>query len=604
MPFFRRVRQAPNALFAQFPSSGRVPFRQVFEATWMSLIALCIGNILVLGVMVTTDGKPAKGNIWDENAPTFIAVGAVFLRGGVAAMLGTTLYQKLWKGLSTTKKAKPNFNNGKEEVVAEGEAGYTIVQVDSLHLASRLKARMFVHPLMKPGWIIGALGLLITSVIQPVLQSAVGFRQTAHFNRVDGTIFHPQFNSSATSHSDAANLHISGPTMTTKNAALQAMVGQNSLFQFTTSNRTGATAFGPVKFVDVECEIEAVPGELSNSAGWDVYNFTYQFPAQESFANISWSEPHLVTTGTPRHGRAAIKATLFNNTHYLNHVCLLQTAIGNCTTRLLSGSSRLQDLRCTRESFIDVDADLQKEEFSFREPNSGSLGLIISFLEIFVGQSLLSMQGRVNPGHAPFATAAITSGLDNKKPQMPSDLLSHMQRVLWNTPLLLDYTKNEPELMNELRVPVVILDENPTVVYHFDRITIYAALGLLVFIAFSCISYLTLSRCRALGRLTRDSIVHSLTVAGPNGPAIKGACMAGLKDILLKAGDERLHFGVLVAGTQTTSGHLGFAERVVLPGSHEGVHVGVKGMPEKGMWYGGVGEVRKRIGGTKKREDQ
>ena len=88
-------------------------------------------------------------------------------------------------------------------------------------------------------------------------------------------------------------------------------------------------------------------------------------------------------------------------------------------------------------------------------------------------------------------------------------------------------------------------------------------------------------------------MVHSLTVAGPNGPAIKGACLASLDEILDEAGDEKLKFGVLLAATDSLCGHLGFAEQPLAPGSRESAPITTVGKPVSGRWYGGQGRLRK-----------
>src|SRR5690606_32360460 len=203
------------------------------QATWMAFLALVFGICFVLAIAFTGDGKPTDGNGWYQNAPTLIAIGAVVLRGSLSALLGITLYQKLWKGLASSKEA----SDVKGETVDAG-AGLSIGEVDSLHLASRLAVGMFVHPLMKAGWIIGALGLVITSAVQPVLQSAISVQQRTYRTPVEMGVFHPQFNGSLTTSCTAA-ANICGASPQTRKASLLALMGKDAQYQYTDRNVTG-----------------------------------------------------------------------------------------------------------------------------------------------------------------------------------------------------------------------------------------------------------------------------------------------------------------------------------------------------------------------------
>ncbi|RPA84044.1 hypothetical protein BJ508DRAFT_317657 [Ascobolus immersus RN42] len=459
MTKYSRIRETPSVLVAQFPTDGRTPFKQVLQATWAPFFALIVGIC----------GMATSGHWWYENAPTFIALGAVVLRGSIAALLGVTLYQMLWKGLAA--------GDGSEAVTSR--PGYSIFEVDSLHKASRMAVGIFIHPVLRLGWIIGALGL-----------SAISLHQKT-------------FNGSAIAHGGHAVRLKSGPSTAIKGAAMQAVVGKHALFQFTKENTTGTATFGPVTFLDIDCKIVATPGDSESL-----------FPGQLDFAELDYY-------GTPANG----------NTENSNSVT---AAIGTCSTHIASGSGNLAELTCIRDVFIDdhipATNDIQDK------PVGGEVGLLRAFLETFKGlaSNEPAAEGRFDVGN-----------IDNKKPYMPSDLLSHMQRVLWNTPLLIDFATTEPAMAAELTIPLRIQDERPIVVYVFNKLRIYITLGVLLLISVACILYLSLARCNSLGRLTRDSLIHSLTVAGPQGPAIKGACMAGLDDIVEKAGDERLLFGVL-----------------------------------------------------------
>ncbi|KAG4439704.1 hypothetical protein IFR05_004841 [Cadophora sp. M221] len=543
------VRQTPTALFTQFPANGRIPLKQVLQATWVATCALILGISFVLAIVFSADGKPtSSSNKWYEYAPTFLALGAVVLRGSVAALLGIALYQNLWQNVSAPARG-----------------------------STRL------------------LGLAITSAVQPVLQSAVTVRQDGRIVPLGVPIFHPQFNGSLAL-SDSAAMYAAGPTTISKRSAVAALMGDKSGLRYTDANVTGTANFGPVRYLDVTCNIEAVAGTKSSANGWDLYNFTYRYPDAEhvsddprfdltqfrDVSNISALSDGVEVLLDAK-SKVEVQAVMFNNTHYLTHLCTVQTAIGTCTTDITSGSGTMGSLTCTRDQFISVDDDLAKT-LSFYGPAGGVISLFGSFLEVFVGKALLDIRGRLNPGKSPFVMGALVADTDQTL-VMPSDLLSHMQRVLWVTPLL---AKFGTPVQDALNVTMSVLDERSVIVYKIDKLRVIIAVAVLFFIGLGCLVYLSVCSSGACGRLMRDSLVHSLTVAGPYGPAIKGACLASLEDILDKARDEKLRFGVLFQATDWVGGHLGFAEQPLLaPGSYERTPLTTVGKPVPGRSYGG-----------------
>ncbi|GFF82199.1 hypothetical protein IFM53868_03392 [Aspergillus udagawae] len=590
----KRVRQTTTALFTQLPTNGRIPFKQVLQATWVAMFALFIGICFVLAIAFSADGKPTSSNKWYEYAPTFVALGAVVLRGSVTALLGITLYQNLWQNV-----AAPAKGNEEPRVETGGEGGIPLKRVESLHLASRLAVGMLAYPLFRAGWIIGFLGLALTSAVQPVLQSAITVRQERQVIPMGLPIYHPQFNGSLAL-SDSAAMLAAGPTTISRRSAVAALMGEKSGLRYTDANVTGIANFGPVKYLDVTCNIDAVPGIKSNQGGWDLYNFTYRYPDAEhvsddfdltKFRDVFNTSVLYdgVEISLAAKSKVEVQAVMFNNTHYLRHLCMVQTAIGSCATPITAGIGSMGDLACLRGQFINVDSDLDKAG-SFYGPAGGVMSLFGSFLEVFAGKALLNIRNRLNPGKSLFMMGTIIADTD-KTLVMPSDLLSHMQRVLWVTPLLAKFGTPEQEALN---VTMSVLDERNVIVYKIDKPRIIVTVAVLLIIGLGCLIYLSLCSSGACGRLTRDSLVHSLTVAGPNGPAIKGACLASLDEILDKAGDEKLKFGVLLAATDSVSGHLGFAEQPLAPGSHESTPVTTVGKPVPGRWYGDKLELPER----------
>jgi hypothetical protein len=577
-----RVRQTTTVLFTQFPTNGRIPFKQVLQATWVATFALFIGICFVLAIAFSVDGKPTSSNKWYEYTPTFIALGAVVLRGSVAAFLGITLYQNLWQNVAAPVKA-----NEEPRVETGVEGGISLKTVESLHLASRLAVGMLAYPLFRAGWIIGFLGLAVTSAVQPVLQSAITVRQERQIIPMGLPIYHPQFNGSLAL-SDSAYNYASGPTTISRRSAVAALMGEKNGLRYTNVNVTGIANFGPVKYLDATCNVEAVPGNESNQNGWDLYNFTYRYPdADLRFGLTEFRD--VFNTSVLYDGvgielaaksKVEVQAVMFNNTHYLRHLCMVQTAIGSCTTHITAGIGSMGDLSCLRDQFINVDSDLDKE-FSFYGPAGGVQSLFSSFLKVFVGKAVLDIHNRLNPGQSLFMMGTMVADTDK----------THMQRVLWVTPLLAKFGTPEQEALN---VTMSVLDERNVIVYKIDKPRIIVTVAVLLIIGLGCLVYLCLCSSGACGRLSRDSLVHSLTVAGPNGPAIKGACLASLDEILDKAGDEKLKFGVLLEATDSVSGHLGFAKQPLALGSHERTPVTIVGKPVPGRWYGGQGGLGKK----------
>jgi hypothetical protein len=579
-----------TALLTQFPPNGRIPFKQVLQATWVPTLSLFIGICFVSVIVFSADGQPTSSNKWYEYTPTFTALGAVILRGSVAALLGITLYQNLWQNVSARARAneEPRFEAGEE-------GGISLKRVESLHLASRLAVSMLAYPLFRAGWIIGFLGLAATSAVQPVLQSAITVRQERQIIPMGLSLYHPQFNGSLARSDGAAN-YASGPTTIPRRSAVTALMGEKSGLRYTDANVTGTATFGPVKFLDVTCDIEAVPGNKSSLNGWDLYNFTYRYPDAEhnsdlaQFLNVSdYSVLYDgVEISLAAKSRVEVQAVMFNNTHYLTHQCMVQTAIGTCDTRITAGIGTMGGLTCSRDKFINVDSDLDMG--SIFGPVGGVRSLFGSFLEVFVGKATLDIRSRLNPGKSLFLMGTMVVDTDTTL-VMPSDLLSHLQRVLWVTPLLAKFGTPEQEALN---VNMSVWDERNVIVYKIDKPRIIVTIAVLLIIGLVCLAYLSLCSSGACGRLTRDSLVHSLTVAGPNGPAIKGACLASLDEILDKAGDEKLKFGVLLEAMDSVSGHLGFAEQPLALGSRESIPVTTVGKPVPGRWYGGQGNLRKK----------
>ncbi|KAL5387288.1 hypothetical protein PMIN02_008170 [Paraphaeosphaeria minitans] len=461
---------------------------------------------------------------------------------------------------------------------------------------------MFGYPSFKAGWMIGVLGLAVTSAVQPVLQSAITVRSEIEIVQTGIAIYHPQFNGSL-AQSDSAVMLAGAATTIPRRSAIAALMGEHSSLRYTDANVIGFANFGPVRYLDVACKMEAIPGKETNEYGWDVYNFTYRYPDAEKLPD---SDPKYdltqfrdvsnvlvlyegVDVQTALKSKIEVQAFMFNNTHYLKHLCTAQTAVGSCNTRIEGGTGSMGGLTCVKDRFINLDSYMDKD-LSFYGPAGGVMALFASFLEVFVGKAVLDIHGKLNFGRSLFMLGTMVVDTDTAL-VMPADLLSHMQRVLWVTPLLEKTGSPEQAALN---VTMSVSDEHNVIVYQVNKPRVISTVAVVFLIGLGCLVYLSLWSSRVCGRLVRDSLVHSLTVAGPNGPAIHGACLASLEEILHKAGDEKLKFGTILEATDSLSGHLGFAGEHYLPATFHGTSMMSIGKPVPGRWYGGIGDLRNR----------
>lgn len=387
-------------------------------------------------------------------------------------------------------------------------------------------------------------------------------------------IYHPQFNRSL-ARSDVAVILVAGPTIISRWLAVVALIGEKSGLRYINSNVTSITNFSPVKYLnvtcrakiqaiitsrkelvglhfclvvqrylpDITCNILAIPRKKSNLL--DLYNFTYQYPDAEHVSNdprnnltqfrdisntsVLYNRVEILLDAK---SKVEVQAVMSNNTHYLKHQYIVQTAIRSCSTHIIAGIRSIGNLTYSRDQFINVDSDLNKGGL-FYGLASRVISLFGSFLEVFVGKALLDIRGRLNPGKSLFMMGTIVTDTD-KTLVMPSNLLSHLQRVLQVTLLLAKLGTLEQEALN---VIMFVADKRNIIVYEIDKPQIIVTIAVLLIIGLGYLVYLSLYSSRAYGRLIRDSLVYSLTVAGLYSPTIKGACLASLDEILDKAGD-------------------------------------------------------------------
>lgn len=87
------------------------------------------------------------------------------------------------------------------------------------------------------------------------------------------------------------------------------------MYRYTEASVAGPAQFEDIKYVDIECNIEAVEGRvtITRSDQW-YYNFTYDVDTSSAGPVLS---------------RMEIDATLNNNTHFPYHKCAVQPAWGH-----------------------------------------------------------------------------------------------------------------------------------------------------------------------------------------------------------------------------------------------------------------------------------
>lgn len=109
---------------------------------------------------------------------------------------------------------------------------------------------------------------------------------------------------------------------------------------------------------------------------------------------------------------------------------------------------------------------------------------------------------------------------------------------------------------------------------------IFSVVGSAVLAGLISVFYLVVAPNKILGRLMRDSLVHSFTIGGTDGPSIRGACIASLEKVLKDAGGERLKYDMLTEATPEVLGRMGIRE----VGEYEGPMQETR--PSKELFYG------------------
>jgi hypothetical protein len=571
-----RVRQTNSALYKQFTTT-RAPLGQVVQASWAALLVLLLSIVFI--VVVARLGHDQQYTGWISSVPVMLSVGGVVLRGALAALLGLALYQHLWSRLANSS----DDNNGRKATGYQHpnmtKSGLSIRQVDSYHRASRLSVLMFFRPSLSWGWAIGAIGLAAVSAVIPVLQASVDTVQRTEVRPVRVSMWHAQLDARLSKRSGAAG-YPDGPKPNVRRAATTALLGEESSHSYTDANVTGAAEFGPIQYADIDCDIRAAEGQvvMTTRTHW-YYNFTARFTDYLGGGGAG-ALPYIST-------RLAVNATLNNGTHFLYHTCAVRPARGSCAVALVAGSGRMRDLRCRRARFLDADSDVPNDNTG---PGAGFMAIAGAFGDVFAGEAWTSRQQGRPQENSTFAQLARFSNRTTMV--MPPDLLSHMQRTLWHIPVaakLLDVPADQRNGPDDVggTIALRVADATPRLFLTVNIAIVLAVVLVAAAMGVASVLYIALAPTN-VGRLMIDSLVHTMTIAGRNEPAVPGACLAGFDDIFAAAGDERIQYGALAPATFNSCGHLGVG---MVGGDHPVVR-----KPELGRWYGGgcSAELRSR----------
>jgi len=252
----------------------------------------------------------------------------------------------------------------------------------------------------------------------------------------------------------------------------------------------------------------------------------------------------------------------------------------------------MRDLKCTRHSWIEPLPRV------IEGPVTGFYGVAYAFDQIFKGDASASGPQGAFSSNCTFVDATI--GFSTKgEVHLAPDMLSHVRRTLWNTPINARPAHVPPEEIGghfdlNATVDLTVQDERPFLVISIDYKALGAVVGAAVVLGVGSVLYLIWAADQGLGRLMRDSLVHSLTVGGIDGPGIPNACMAGLGHVLDVAGKEKVVYEVVVQAAPGYSGHLAI-QNVSLPRTSYP-------SPIPGFWYGGGSEKKKKKKKERERE--
>jgi hypothetical protein len=402
-------------------------------------------------------------------------------------------------------------------------------------MAARLQVGAIATPVVKFGWIAGLTGLVITSAIVPALQAGVKQVPSQITEPQSLTTYHTGLNGTMSIGSGAWDYPEDVINQVTRGAN-QAFLGDgNSLFSYLSVPLSGDTVIGPLKYADLNCSISSTPGTVSSLPGNYFYNFT--------ITNYAWQDMDAYFT------RVDFTAVMYNNTHFLTNVCSLKPVTGNCYCLLNNGTATYDSLQCIATADLVIPT-YSNQDLRFTTA-SGFNAIATAFINIFKGNCRSDISGRPQP-NSTFTELAMNYGTSGIT--FPSDLISHMRRVAWNTP----FTSKNVSIAND-QVGVQIQSTRNITILQINSPFIISVLVVSWLLAVSSVFYLLSVRTR-VGRLQVDTIIHSLTLSGKNGPGISDSGLAGLNQVRKEFDDKICKFGEVAIPGPGFPGRVGIDE--------------------------------------------
>ncbi|RYP15636.1 hypothetical protein DL765_005587 [Monosporascus sp. GIB2] len=365
--------------------------------------------------------------------------------------------------------------------------------------------------------------MLFTSFIPPVLQSTVGPVASQKIVPRQLQMYHAQLDPRMATAETAGAVPVGARSMMHRSAIL-ALYGEESGHQYVPLNVTGAAKTSRLDFVDLECDIVATLGRLSNDEWY--YNFS------STRVVDGWRHIDYTFLG--------FNATLFNGTHFLYHNCIARPAIGWCSVNLIQGIGIMESFSCYRERWVERPSE------DPHGPAAGFVAIAAAFHDVFEGEAWVTRVTHRPQQNSSFVLAT-AKWEDRGYYTMPPSLIDHFQRVLWHVPINAR-PKEIPDGQEGGRfdldgvVELNVLDEQQIMLQRFNFARNFAGIAACLFVGVGAIIWVILGPKSTTGSLIQDSLVQTLTVSGRVEPAISDASTAGLGDILDNKGRETLRY--------------------------------------------------------------
>jgi hypothetical protein len=249
-----------------------------------------------------------------------------------------------------------------------------------------------------------------------------------------------------------------------------------------------------------------------------------------------------------------------NDTHFLNHDCMVRAARGSCSVMLQDGAAPMKNLSCTRTAWLTTEQLPNTAD----SPAMGFFAVSVAFEKLFAGAAWTSISAR--PQQNSTFVAAAAKYFDNHHIGMPADLLSHVRRTLWHSAINArpaDLPASDIGGQYDLNgtVEMAVQDQTQVLIATVNFVVISSVLGIAAIISLLAVLYLFLASNPVPGRLMRDSLVHTLSVPARSPGTLAVASAINLRnnsdqslDEVLKAGSSLRLRCVLVDGVNGHSG--------------------------------------------------